>query len=207
MDETNEIIPKINLFTLGDSKVGKTCFILRFTNNIFQGNYLATIGIDVMAKKITLSSGEKVNIGFYDTAGEERYRSISLNLIKTADAIVLMYSINNKESFENIPGWIESVREVKGNDFPIILIGNKCDLEEEREIKKEEGEKIAEKYGFHFYETSNKDGTNVDEVVIDLVTKVIENKKKNKKEKEENKNINLEQKISVEKDKKKKGCC
>ena len=207
MNETNDIIPKINIFTLGDTIVGKTCFILRFTNNIFQVNYLATIGIDFMTKKITLSRGEKVNIGFYDTAGEERYRSISLNLIKTADAIVLMYAINNQKSFENIPGWIESIREVKGNDFPIILIGNKCDLEEERKIQKEEGEKIAENYGFHFYETSNKDGTNVDEVVMDLVTKVIENKKKNKKEKEENKNINLEQKISVEKDKKKKGCC
>ena len=147
------------------------------------------------------------NIGFYDTAGEERYRSISLNLIKTADAIVLMYAINDEESFENIPGWVESVREVKGNDFPIILIGNKCDLEEERKKKKEKGEKIAEKYGFHFYETSNKDGTNVDEVVMDLVTKVVENKKKNKKEKEENKNINLEQEISVERRKKKDGCC
>ena len=74
MDETYDIIPKINIFTLGDTQVGKTCFILRFTNNIFQVNDLGTMGIDVMAKKITLSSGEKVNITFYDTAGEERYR-------------------------------------------------------------------------------------------------------------------------------------
>ena len=113
---------------------------------------------------------------FYDTAGQEKYRAMSLNLIKTADAILLMYSITRDETFKSISNWINSIKEVKGNDFPIILIGNKCDLEENRIIKKDEGEKIAENNGFQFFEVSNKTGLNVDEAVNYLVSKVLEKK-------------------------------
>ena len=192
MDENNDIYLKINLFTLGNSYVGKTSFLFRYTQNIFKSDYSVTIGIDFFSKKITLSSGKKVYIDFYDTAGEEKYRSISLNLIKNADGIILMYAINDRVSFEAIPRWVDSIIEVKGNDFPIILIGNKCDLEEERKITKEEGEKEAEKYGFIFFESSNKDGTNLDEFVMSLVSNIIEKKKI--KEKTEKQKFNLEKK-------------
>ena len=171
---------KVNIFVLGNAGVGKTCFILKYINDFFQTNYMNTIGIDLMAKTITLPSGEEVKIGFYDTAGEERFRAISFNLIKIADGILLMYDISDRSSFEALPGWLDSIRENKGNDFPIVLIGNKCDLEDKRKVKKEEGEKEAEKYELKFYESSNKEGININEPVMDLVSVIMKDIKKKK---------------------------
>ena len=91
MTEQNDSLFKMNIFVLGNAGVGKTCFILKYINSFYQSDYLNTIGIDVMAKTITLSSGEQVKISFYDTAGEERFRAISVNLIKTADGILLIF--------------------------------------------------------------------------------------------------------------------
>ena len=164
---------RINLFVLGNAAVGKTSFIVIFCENEFKDNYLATVGIDFLAKTVILPNNKEGKICFYDTAGEEKYRAISFNLIKTADGIILMYDITSQKSFEAISGWINSIKEVKGEDFPIVLIGNKCDKEEEREVGKEEGENEAEKYNFGFFETSNKDGINVEKAVMDLISRVI----------------------------------
>ena len=169
---------KICLFTLGNSTVGKTCFILRFTKNTFTSSYISTIGIDFLAKNILLPNGEKYKVLFYDTAGQEKYRSIAFNLMKGAEGIILMYDVTKRKTFESITDWVQSIKEAKGENFPVILIGNKCDLNEEREIDREEGEKEAQKHGFLFFETSNKDGTNVEEATIALISKVIESRKK-----------------------------
>ncbi len=146
-DEINEISAKVNLFALGNAGVGKTCFIKRYTDNIFDSDYVVTLGIDSQSKIVTLPNGQKINVVIYDTAGEERYRSISLNTIRLADGILLMYDITDVNSFKCIPGWIKSISEAKGEDFPIILIGNKCDLNQERKITKEEGKKEAGENG------------------------------------------------------------
>ena len=91
-----------------------------------------------------------------------------------ADVILLMYDITNKRTFESIAEWVKSIKEQKGNDFPIILIGNKCDLEDEREVKKEDGEKKAEDYGFLFGETSSKDNINLQETINAIINKITE---------------------------------
>ena len=87
-----------------------------------------------------------------------------------------MYDITEKKTFDSIPKWMEDIEENKGLDFPIILLGNKCDLSEKREISKAEGEELAKKYGIKFYETSNKDGTNIKEVGFELINKIVESK-------------------------------
>ena len=197
---------KVNIFVLGNAGVGKTCFILKYINDFFQTNHMTTIGIDLMAKTITLPSGEEVKIAFYDTAGEEKYRAISFNLIKIADGILLMYDISDRSSFEALPGWLDSIRENKGNDFPIVLIGNKCDLEDDRKVKKEEGEKEAEKYELKFYESSNKEGININEPVMDLVSVIMKDIKKNIIENKDKKSYKLRRKKS-QKIKKEKECC
>ena len=207
MTEKNDSLFKINIFVLGNAGVGKTCFILKYINNFYQSDYLNTIGIDVMAKTITLSNGEQVKISFYDTAGEERFRAISLNLIKTADGILLMYDITDENSFKAIPGWLNSIKQVKGSEFPIILIGNKYDLENERKIQEEDGKKEAEKYELSFYESSNKEGINIDEPVMELVSVITKDLKKNKEKNEnkDNKTIKLNEKESGKQNKKR--CC
>ena len=163
---------KINILTLGNTTVGKTCFILRFTENFFQPIYLTTCGIDSKYKIITLSNSKSYKAIFYDTAGQERHRSISLNQIKSADGILLMYDVTNQDSFNSIKGWMDNIREIKGNNFPVILVGNKIDLKEERKISQLNGQNLADSYGISFYEISNKTGENVEEATLDLINKI-----------------------------------
>ena len=203
---------KICLFTLGNSQVGKTCFILRYTKNTFNSTYISTIGIDFLAKVVSIPSGEKYKVLFYDTAGQEKYRSIAFNLMKGAEGIILMYDVTKRSTFEAITDWVQSIKEAKGENFPVVLIGNKCDLNEEREIDKEEGENEAKKNGFLFFETSNKEGTNVEEAVLALISKVVElrkNQKKNPQSGEIDKNQEKGEKLEIKKTKKKnkKHCC
>ena len=114
-----------------------------------------------------------MNVKFYDTSGQERYHSLSANFIKRADGIILMYDITNRESFDTISKWWNDIKEHKESDFPVILVGNKCDLEDERKVKKEEGESLAKEYKVKFYEASNKDGTNVEESSKELIKIVL----------------------------------
>ena len=176
-ENENEFEEKINIMTLGNTTVGKTCFILKFTENRFQETYIATIGLDFKMKTIQTKE-KKYKIFFYDTTGQERYKSIALNTIKNANGILLMYDITNEESFKSIPNWIQSVKDVKGNDFPMVLSGNKIDKKDERKISKKQGEELAANYNMEFFEISNKDGTNVEECGLALANKILEKRKK-----------------------------
>ncbi len=186
------------LFMLGNYAVGKTSFVNKYVNDKFREIYLPTIGFDYSSKTITLPNKKNLKICFHDSAGQERYRSIAFNLIKSAEGAILMYDITNKKTFEAIPEWIKNVREHKGEDFPIVLIGNKLDLKEKRVVKTEEGEELAKKYGFFFFETSSKTGDNVQECILELVLKIFEQKKKEGKiqvEKEIGKGEKSEKKV------------
>ena len=143
-EDADKKLPQCSIFFLGNSTVGKSSFIAKYMNDIFKDYYLSTIGIDYIHKNIILPTGEEIRLLFYDTAGQEQYRAVSFNLLKGADGLFLMYDIGNQKSFDDINEWLRNIREIKGDDFPIILIGNKCDLEEEEKvITKEEGEKLA----------------------------------------------------------------
>ena len=188
---------KIILSVLGNSGVGKTSFIMKFTDNTFQESYLATYGIDFKTKFVTINN-YKYRVDLYDTAGQERFRSISVNSIRMSDGVILIYDITNEFSYENIYGWMDNIYQVKGKDFPVILIGNKCDKDEERVVSKEKGEEIAKKYNITFFEASNKMGTNIEEAGLKLINKIVEN------------NIRVTQealKLRKNKLKKKKFCC
>ena len=154
----NNVSCTIKLFMLGNFAVGKTSLINKIVKNTFRDCYLPTIGFDFSSKIITLPTEKNVELFFYDTAGQERYRAVAFNLIKSADGAMLVYDITKKETFNAIPKWIQSVQENKGNYFPITLIGNKVDLKEEREVETEEGKELAEKYGFSLFETSISKG-------------------------------------------------
>ena len=162
----------IKIIILGDSKVGKTSFIIRFTKNKFDETYLATIGVDYKDRIINIEN-KLYKLMFYDTAGEERYKSIPKNHIKNVQGIILMYDITNKLSFESINDWISDVKEIQGENFPMILVGNKIDLNESREVTEEMGYELAEKNQIEFFETSNKDGTNIQDAGLEIVYKIL----------------------------------
>ena len=156
------------VITLGDSMVGKTCLILRFLEDTFFSTYLSTIGFDLKQKVVKLDTGEKMKLIIHDTAGQERFKSLSVNYIKKANGILIVYDITNKQSFVNIENWVKCAKEEMTKEIPIYLIGNKSDLEESRVIQREDGENLAKQFGTKFYETSCKTGEGVEKCFNDL---------------------------------------
>ncbi len=170
MTEKSEII---KIMLLGDSSVGKTSFIQRYTEDTFQDSYLSTYGIDHKIKFFEHSNKKTYKLFFYDTAGQEKYKSIALNIIKNADGIILLYDITQNETFEAISSWMEDIESLKGKGFPIVLIGNKIDLEEMRVVETKEGQNLAKQYKINFFETSNKDGTNIEKACLSLINIIV----------------------------------
>ena len=193
--EKKEFLYKILL--LGDSSVGKTCFLMRYTDNTFQEIHMSTIGLDYKLKNVQLDDGKMVKIQIWDTAGQDRFRSITKNYYKGAHGIILIYDITNKKSFENVRNWINQIKEEVSEKVSIILVGNKIDDEEHRVVSTEQGEKMANDFGLMFFECSAKSGVNIDSTFNELVKKTVENYSKVKMEGEKLKN----------KKGGKKGCC
>ena len=170
MNKANQVISLQN-FKKVMGMVGRV--IIKYTENNFQESYLATVGIDFKVKTVTIKD-KPYKLFFYDTTGQEKYKSIAFNIIKTAHGVILIYDITDKASFNAIPEWITSVKESKGADFPMILCGNKIDLEDERKVFKEDGEDLANEYKIDFFEISNKDGNNVEDAGLCIVNKILE---------------------------------
>ena len=157
-----ELVYKILL--LGDSEVGKSCFLMRYSDNIFVENYITTIGLDYKLKYVQLDSGETIKVQLWDTAGQDRYRTIAKNYYKGSHGILLLYDITKENSFENIREWVQNIREEVYEKAIIFLIGNKIDKKNERKITTEQGQKLAAEYNLPFFEASAKSGENVEEI-------------------------------------------
>ncbi len=186
---------------LGDSTVGKTCFLLRYCDKTFQEAHLSTIGLDYRLKTMTLQNGKNIKLQIWDTAGQDRFRAITKNYYKGANGIILIYDITNLQSYENVKNWIAQIREEANPNVVIYLAGNKIDVVEElRMVKTEDGQKIADEFNLPFYETSAKSGINVNKIFDDLVEKVDEIYSKLEVPKSEAKN-------KLYTGKTKKGCC
>ena len=171
--EKKEVLYKILL--LGDSSVGKTCFLMRYTDNTFQEIHMSTIGLDYKLKNVQLDDGKIVKIQIWDTAGQDRFRSITKNYYKGAHGIILIYDITNKKSFENVRNWINQIKEEASEKVSIILVGNKIDDEEHRVVPTVEGEKLSKELGLMFFECSAKSGINIDSTFNELVKTTVEN--------------------------------
>ena len=158
----------IPLMLLGDSQVGKTSLTLALTKNQFEDSVLTTLGKESYMHQIYLH-GEKLKMKIWDTAGQERFKSMSVSVIKTVEGLVLVYSITNQLTFQNLETWLKQLQDVTDiSKKPIIIVGNKSDLIDSREVSYEEGEKFAKEHGYKFFETSAKNGTNVQEAFNEI---------------------------------------
>jgi len=157
---------------LGDSTVGKTCFLMKYTDEMFSETYMSTIGLDYRLKSMELKNGKKIKLQIWDTAGQDRFRAITRNYYKSAHGIILIYDITNKVTFDNVKTWIAQIRERAPKKVIIFLVGNKIDMETERKIQTEEGQKLADELGFPFYETSAMNGININKTFEDLVNEI-----------------------------------
>ncbi|XP_019771275.1 ras-related protein Rab-8A isoform X1 [Dendroctonus ponderosae] len=155
------------LLLIGDSGVGKTCVLFRFSEDAFNTTFISTIGIDFKIRTIDLD-GKKIKLQIWDTAGQERFRTITTAYYRGAMGIMLVYDITNEKSFENIKNWIRNIEENASADVEKMLLGNKCELEEKRQVSKERGEQLAIEYGIKFIETSAKASIRVEDAFFTL---------------------------------------
>ena len=166
----DECVYKVLL--LGDSTVGKTCFLMKYTDKTFQDIHMATIGLDYRLRSMKLKSGKSIKLQIWDTAGQDRFRAITKNYYKGSHGIILIYDITNTQSFENVKTWVNQIREEASSNVIIYIAGNKVDMEDERKVDRDDGEKLAEELGFPFVETSAKNGININETFEDLVERI-----------------------------------
>ncbi|XP_063760517.1 ras-related protein Rab-37-like isoform X2 [Eleginops maclovinus] len=147
---------------VGDSGVGKTSLLVQFDQGKFlPGSFTATVGIGFTNKVVDVDN-LKVKLQIWDTAGQERFRSVTHAYYRDAQALLLLYDITSKLSFDNIRAWLTEIHEYAQKDVVIMLLGNKADVAAERVVKTEDGEKLAKEYGVPFMETSAKTGVNVE---------------------------------------------
>lgn len=151
---------KFKLVFLGEQSVGKTSLITRFMYDSFDNTYQATIGIDFLSKTMYLED-RTVRLQLWDTAGQERFRSLIPSYIRDSTVAVVVYDITNANSFHQTSKWIDDVRTERGSDVIIMLVGNKTDLSDKRQVSTEEGERKAKELNVMFIETSAKAGYNV----------------------------------------------
>ncbi|XP_034182389.1 ras-related protein Rab-37 isoform X1 [Osmia lignaria lignaria] len=147
---------------LGDSGVGKTSLLVQFDTKKFQpGNFAATVGIG-FTNKVVVVDDTSIKLQIWDTAGQERFRSVTHAYYRDAHALLLLYDVTNKTSYDNIRAWLSEIREHANEDVVIMLLGNKSDCGTERVVKREDGERLAQEYKVPFMETSAKTGLNVE---------------------------------------------
>ena len=165
------------ILTLGESDVGKTALIRSFIKEKFIKNHLVKIGIDYHSKNIIIDD-KKIKLNIWDTAGQERFRNITPEYYQGADGLALIFDISNGSSFEKIIDWLEQIVSFSNKDeIGLILIGNKINLEKKREIDKKRGEKVAEKFGIKYFETSPLTGEGINEAFEYLAKLILEMKK------------------------------
>jgi Ras-related protein Rab-18 len=168
------LIPVFKILLIGDSGVGKTSLLLRFSDREFQEEQQSTIGIDLKIKKVKIGD-KKVKITVWDTAGQERFRTLTSAYYRGAHGIIMVYDVSNKRSFDHLINWIKEVDQYGTNEEAvIILVGNKIDLEHLRMVSREEGLLFARKHSTLFIEASAKTNQGVEQAFEELMQKIIE---------------------------------
>ena len=203
----NKALPelKLKLLIIGDSAVGKTSMLLKYVDNFFPETHMATIGVEYKSKTITTDK-YSINLNIWDTAGQERFKSITRSFFNNTNGIVFVYDITSKNSFEGVKNWIKD-SEPYGR-FQSVLCGNKLDLENKREVKNDTLKEYGMKKKMEVFETSAKNGTNLDKVFQKLIDLILKSRSEEELIKEfgvKSSNLNLGKRTNNQKDS--KMCC
>ena len=191
--ENKEYDLLFKLILIGDSCVGKSNILLKYLKNQFNENSKTTVGVEFGTKNIIINN-KRIKIQIWDTAGQERYRSITSAYYKGAKGALIVYDITRKNTFDNIDKWITDLKLNGDKNICIIILGNKSDLIDKREINKNDGIKKAEMYKTAFLETSALNGDNISKAFDELIEQIVINNKnifQDDNENEIDKGVNL----------------
>ena len=198
---------KLKVVIVGDSGVGKTNLIKRFVSNTFTPNSKATVGVEFISKSYRINN-QVFKIEMWDTAGQERYKSITAAYYKGAKGALIVYDTTQKTSFENIDKWMAEIKDKSSKDMKLMIVGNKTDLKDERQVKTEEALAKAKELEAPIMEASALDGSNVKEAFYDLLKEMYkEIRKKLDIVESQAESGNDGVQLDTTEEKKKKGCC
>ncbi|EKM56091.1 uncharacterized protein PHACADRAFT_257157 [Phanerochaete carnosa HHB-10118-sp] len=161
------------LLLIGDSGVGKSCLLLRFAEDAFTDSYLSTIGVDFKIRTIDLE-GKTVKLQIWDTAGQERFRTIAAAYYRGAHGIIVVYDVTDKESYENVKGWLTEIDRYASEGVLKLILGNKSDLAERRVVEHDTAKEFADQLGIPLLETSAKTSAGVEDAFIAMAKQVKE---------------------------------
>mmetsp|Transcript_5727 Transcript_5727/g.10274 ORF Transcript_5727/g.10274 Transcript_5727/m.10274 type:complete len:207 (+) Transcript_5727:405-1025(+) len=159
------------LLLIGDSGVGKSALLVRFSDNTFSESYISTIGVDFKIRTVK-KDGKNVKLQIWDTAGQERFKTITSSYYRGAHGIIIVYDITNKSSFDNVSSWLREVGRFANENVCMLLVGNKCDLVNDRAVERSTAEEFAEKEGMRYIETSAKNSLNVEEAFLAMISSI-----------------------------------
>ena len=199
MNSDKEYEYLIKILIVGDSTVGKTNFVYKFSEDKFSENYFASTGIELKTTSIQID-GKSIKIQLWDTVGQEKYRAMIKNLYLKSQGIIILFDITNETSFINLKNWMSQIKESCGEDIPILLVGNKIDLEDNRVINKERAMEYANNENIEYIEVSSKTGENINKALTSLLQKIL-------KRADSNSNFSFTLDAGTVKKKTKHNCC
>lgn len=161
----------IKLLLIGDSAVGKSSLLLRFCDDSFSPSFISTVGIDFKIRTIHMD-GKRIKLQIWDTAGQERFRTITTAYYRGAMGILFCYDVTSRVSFDHMHQWVREVLEKAPSDVDKMLVGCKCDLQDQRAVGKRAGMAFAEEHKMQFFEVSAKEATNVEDCFLQLTRRV-----------------------------------
>lgn len=208
------ITHQIKIILLGDISVGKTALFTRYIDNTFPEEYKCTISTEFRAKSIILDKNTYAQLEIWDTCGEEKYRSLTRQYYRKSQGMIILFDLTNRTSFTNLSLWLNDIRANADSECEKIIVGNKSDLEEGRQVTKKEAEVFANDNGYNYFEISAKSGMNV-EPLFEHLARAISKKLKERELKETSekdhetllKEKELEQRLKEQDKKRSVGCC
>jgi small GTP-binding protein len=208
-EDSYDLLYKIII--VGDTCVGKSNILSRYIKDVFREDSKSTVGVE-LGNKLLKVKGTNTKLQIWDTAGQERYRSITSSYYKGSHGCFIVYDISNEQSFENVEKWFEQVQKEGSKDVSIILVGNKCDLENERQVPKEKGEEKAKQLNIPFFETSALSNIKIEDIFTVIAENIYERTGgvKNEDDDDDIEIINENEKpvnLAAQQPQEKKSCC
>ncbi len=189
------------LLLIGDSGVGKSSIVLRFADDTFTDSYISTIGVDFKIRTITIRN-KIIKLQIWDTAGQERFRTITTSYYRGAHAIIIVFDITDKLTFDNVENWLENINLYANNNIQKILIGNKSDLKMDRNLNQDLINSLINNYQLKYIETSAKNDYNINLIFEEISNQLLKAINEDRLDKYYSKNL-----ITYKVSNKNSGCC